>query len=592
MLKSKENKTTNVALLMMQGFVVLPLTVFLFLYTQGIIYRAVVLILLLLFFFNIYLVFSGKSVKKYSLVFLLMGSFYVYAFYGLGSTQTPQTFHTLKNGQSVTLFDFEKPVAVDKTCYYVGIDKNVNFVLEAKSSNGWKKFYSYEKSYPYSFRWKCINHQIKTEKILLRVTKNEMMLGEVQFLYRNKIVPFTTSKKYLNDEQNTTIDTSYYSGMFFDEIYFGRTAYEIIHDIPVYENTHPYLGKHLIAPGIKLFGMTPFGWRFMNVLFAGLLIFMAYHFGRQLFKKEVYGFIASFLMTYSFMHLAQARVGLIDTFGVLFVFISYFYLYRFIVSQKLSRLIVSGVFFGLAAAVKWSALFSVFGFVLIALYLLLTKYPLEKRYKGIKLLTYGFLSYGIVAFFVYVLSFYDIYAHTGSLQSIVNYNTNMYNYHSTLQATHPYSSPWWAWVLDIKPMGYYKQVKDGLLSSINAFGNPAIFWTGLVALLYVLYAVIVRKTLESTFILLAFVGLYVPYVFVGRLMFIYHFYYAVPFLILAIVYMFKDAMERFDVVAKFYGLYLLLVAGLFLAFYPVLGGHVVSQSYVTEYLKWFSTWWF
>ena len=30
---------------------------------------------------------------------------------------------------------------------------------------------------------------------------------------------FKTDKKYLNDEQNLTIDTSYYGGMFFDEIY-------------------------------------------------------------------------------------------------------------------------------------------------------------------------------------------------------------------------------------------------------------------------------------------------------------------------------------------------------------------------------------
>ena len=576
----------------MQGLVVLPAIIFLFIYVRGVLSIVISSILLLRFFVNVYFYFKNKNVKKYPIVVLLMGSFYLYAFYGLGSTKTPQTFHTLKNTQSVTLFDFEKPMPIDKICYYVGIDKNVNFVLEAKISKGWKKFYTYEKSYPYSFRWKCIHRSVKTDKVLLRVTKNEMMLGEIRFLYRDKIIPFTTSKKYLSDEKNMTVDTSYYSGMFFDEIYFGRTAYEIIHDIPVYENTHPYLGKHLIVPGIKLFGMTPFGWRFMNVLFAGILIFMAYHFGRQLFKKEVYGFIAAFLMTYSFMHLAQARIGLIDTFGVLFVFLSYFYLYRFILKQQFSRLLISGVFFGLATAVKWSAVFSIFGFIFIALYLLLTKYPLEKKYRGAKLLWYGVLSYGVVSFIVYVVSFFDIYAHTGSLQSIVNYNTNMYNYHSTLQATHPYSSPWWAWVLDIKPMGYYKQVKYGLLSSINAFGNPAIFWTALVAMVYVLYVAIVRRTLEAAFILLAFLGLYIPYVFVERLMFIYHVYYAVPFMILAIVYMLRDLMERFDFVTKFYGIYLFFVAGLFLAFYPVLTGYVIPQAYMTEYLKWFSTWWF
>lgn len=576
----------------MQILTVLPLAAFLGIYTQGTIYTILIVVVLLALIVNSYLVIKNKPLKNYPLVFILMGSFYIYAFYGLGSTHTPQTFHTLKDGQSVTLFDFDKSVQIDKICYYVGIDKNVNFTLEYQAQKRWQKFYTYEKSYPYSFRWKCINHQAKTDKMLLRITKNEMMLGEIRFSYQNKDIPYKTKKIYLNDEVNLSVDTSYYSGMFFDEIYFGRTAYEIMHNINVYENTHPYLGKHLIIPGIKMFGMTPFGWRFMNVLFAGVLIFIAYYFGLHLFKKQEYGFISAFLMTYSFMHLSQARVGLIDTFGVLFVFVSYFYLYRFIVQQQLSRLLISGIFFGLAAAVKWSAVFSALGFVLIALYLLWSRYPLGKRFSGYKLLVYGALSYGLVGFLVYAFSFFDIYGHTHSIQSIINYNTNMYHYHSTLQATHPYSSPWWSWPLDMKPMGYYKEVKHGLISSINALGNPAIFWLGIVAVLYVLMMSILRKSLEATFIVLAFLGLYLPYVFVGRLMFIYHFYYAVPFLILAIVYMFRDAMERFAFVRNTYGIYLLIVAGLFLAFYPVLSGHAVSQSYVTQWLKWFSSWWF
>lgn len=583
---------TNRVLLWMQLFATVPVMGFLFLYTEGIGYTIVSFLLFFLLGMNLYRTIKKQPLLNVPVVFLLMVSFYLYAFYGLGSTQTPQTFHTLKDGQSVTLFDFEKPVQVDKICYYVGIDKNVNFTLEAQTKTDWKKFYSYENSYPYSFRWKCISKRLHTSKVLWRITKNEMMLNEVHFSFKDKNIPYKTSKKYLNDEANLSIDTAYYSGMFFDEIYFGRTAYEIIHDIHVYENTHPYLGKHLITPGIKLFGMTPFGWRFMNVLFAGFLILMAYYFGLHLFKKQEYGFISAFLMTYSFMHLSQARVGLIDTFGVLFVFISYFYLYRFIVSQQLSKLWVSGVFFGLAAAVKWSAVFAAFGFVLIAGYLLISRYPLQKRFGGYRLLVYGAFSYGLVAFTVYVFSFFDIYEHTHHLQSIINYNTNMYNYHATLQATHPYSSPWWSWPLDMKPMGYYKQVKDGMLSSINAFGNPVIFWMGILAIGYLFFASLVRKKLEATFILLAFLGLYLPYVLVGRLMFIYHFYYAVPFLILAVVYMLKDAMERFNFMRYFSVVYLVVVAGLFLAFYPVLSGYAIEQNTVTQWLKWFSTWWF
>lgn len=576
----------------MQILVILPVVCFLFLFAQGIAYKGAAFLLLLLLFVNGYRYIRDLRMFQYPVLALLVGSFLLYAFYGLGAIRTPQTFQTIKESNSVALFDFSKQVKIDKICYYVGIDKNVNFVLEAMQKNRWKQFYTYEKSFPFSFRWKCINRPIETSKILLRVTKNEMMLNEIRFIYQDKPLFYKSSVNFVNDEPKAKIDTSYYSGMFFDEIYFGRTAYEIMRNKNVYENTHPYLGKLLMIPGIKLFGMSPFGWRFMNVIFAGILIFMAYYFALHLFREKIYAFSAAYLMTYSFMHLAQSRIGLIDTFGVLFVFISYFYLYRFIVKQQLSRLLVSGVFFGLAAAVKWSAMFASVGFVLIALYLFLSRYPLQKRFSGVKLLLYGLLSYGVVALGVYSLTFFDIYAQTGSLQSIINYNTNMYHYHSTLQATHPYSSDWWSWPLDMKPMGYYKQVEQGLLSSINVFGNPAVFWVGIIAILYLLFVSIKRATLEAWFILLAFLGLYLPYIFVGRLMFIYHFYYAVPFMMLAIVYMIRDGAQKIPLLQSLNMFYLAVVAGLFLVFYPVLSGYGVDQSYVSDWLKWFATWWF
>ena len=46
------------------------------------------------------------------------------------------------------------------------------------------------------------------------------------------------------------------NSMYFDEIYHGRTGYEQLHRMPVYETTHPPLGKDFIMLGIALFGMT------------------------------------------------------------------------------------------------------------------------------------------------------------------------------------------------------------------------------------------------------------------------------------------------------------------------------------------------
>jgi dolichyl-phosphate-mannose--protein O-mannosyl transferase len=140
-------------------------------------------------------------------------------------------------------------------------------------------------------------------------------------------------------------------------------------------------------------------------------------------------------------------------------------------------------------------------------------------------------------------------------------------------------------------MCYYRQIHDGRFSSITAFGNPALFWAGTASLVYLAYLNIKRRTVSSMFILLAFLGLYLPYIFIGRLMFIYHFYYAVPFMFLALVYSIRDLMHQSQRVQQYLWVYLSIVALLFLAYYPVLSGYEVPKAYVDYLLKWFPWWW-
>jgi dolichyl-phosphate-mannose-protein mannosyltransferase len=142
-------------------------------------------------------------------------------------------------------------------------------------------------------------------------------------------------------------------------------------------------------------------------------------------------------------------------------------------------------------------------------------------------------------------------------------------------------------------MCYYRNISaDGTLSSsITVFGNPAIFWTGIISLIYIVYVTIKRVSLESAFILSAFLGLYLPYVFVGRQMFIYHYYYAVPFMILSIIFMLKDIRKYFPKYAKYSFLYFGIVVFLFLAYYPVLSGYEIPKTYLNYALRWFPGWW-
>ena len=529
--------------------------------------------------------------NTFFLLTLLIFSYFSYAFHLLGSQTIPRAYQVYNYKGTNTTIEFKEASKVDNICYYTGINKNAQLSFEQEEKNSWKKLFTTTKNVA-SFQWICHDVNVTTQKIRFKLLEGQVMLNELRFSYKNSDINFTTSKKRLNDETNIKVSKSYYDNMVFDEIYHARTAYEIMRDIyPIYENTHPYLGKLIIMQGIKIFGMNPFGWRFSSVVFGALFILMAYYFALKLFRRRLYALVSAFLVTFSFMHLTWSRLGLIDTFGVLFVFVSYYFFYVFIKKQKLSWLLLSGVFFGLASAVKWSAVFASLGFVAMALYLLITHYPLKEKFQGYKLILYGLLSYAIVASTVYTLTFYDIYLKTGSLKAIWDYQVNMLAYHSHLVSSHPYSSAWWSWPFDIKPMCAYRNIEGTTFSSITMFGNPAIFWLGVVAMLYLVYIFIKRRTLEGTLILFAFMALYLPYAFVGRVMFLYHYYYAVPFLILAIVYGIRDFLSFYPKQSILLWIYLAIVAGLFLAFYPVLSGYEVPKSYVDNYLLWLPTWW-
>ena len=97
-----------------------------------------------------------------------------------------------------------------------------------------------------------------------------------------------------------------------------------------------------------------------------------------------------------------------------------------------------------------------------------------------------------------------------------------------------------------------------------------------------------------------FLSVFLPWVLVTRIAFLYHYYTAVPFLVLSIVYCLQAYAQqppllvngprstRLCDVCKLCGLPLFAFL-LFLIFFPVLSGAATSNAYVDS-LEWFSTW--
>ena len=133
-----------------------------------------------------------------------------------------------------------------------------------------------------------------------------------------------TGGEALTDEQGVVpLYISYENSTYFDEIYHARTAYEHILQLEPYENTHPTLGKLIISVGIRIFGMNPFGWRFMGALFGVLMLPVLYHLLKQLFGKTLLCTAGVVLFAFDFMHFTQTRIATIDTYAVFFLLLMY-----------------------------------------------------------------------------------------------------------------------------------------------------------------------------------------------------------------------------------------------------------------------------
>ncbi len=432
----------------------------------------------------------------------------------------------------------------------------------------------------------------------------------------------------LFDEQGTIPDEiTLMNSTYFDEIYHAGTAWEHINYVEPYETTHPPLGKVMMSWGIKIFGMNTFGWRFMGTLMGVLMVPSMYLLAKLLFKKTRYAFIASFLMTFDFMHFVQTRIATIDSYAVLFIILMYLFMgiYYYMSYNKapliktLIPLGLSGVFFGLGAASKWICIYAGMGLAIIFFGTMIqrlieymyakndgtthskeTNDKIKREYLSNTIITLAWcmLFFIVVPVLIYVASYIPIMkvGPSKDLGYVLQNQRNMFNYHSGLNSTHPFASRWYEWPLMIKPMWFYSNdvVRGtGQMGSIATFGNPAVWWVGVIGMIYLFLDAILKKKMpkEAIFIFVAFLSQFLPWTRIFRSTFIYHYFASVPFIVLSIAYSIKSLEERHKLIKPVTYAYLGVVVLLFIVFYPVLTGTVIPSQY-GKLLKWMPTWWF
>ncbi|HVA86464.1 MAG TPA: hypothetical protein VNF73_09135, partial [Candidatus Saccharimonadales bacterium] len=157
------------------------------------------------------------------------------------------------------------------------------------------------------------------------------------------------------------------------------------------------------------------------------------------------------------------------------------------------------------------------------------------------------LSIAILPIVVYVISYLPWVALGNRLtdtwppgnhgQTLLQLTKEMYAYHNDLRAAHPASSPWWAWLFNLKPVWFYQQSFDGNTSgSIYDAGNLVVWWIGVPAMAFCSWQAFKRRSLGLALIVLGYVWQWLPWVRIDRATFEYHYYTALPFLIIALGY--------------------------------------------------------
>ena len=558
-----------------------------------------------------------------------------FALYDLGDTEAPQSRFDMICGETVTLrFDDLLPhQELHTLAYYIAPDHNRHFSVryrdEASSLSGTP---ATELVLENVFTWQEIPLDSSGNSIFLTLTDNSASLLELVFLDENDnvVIPSNASDyPALFDEQALyPARSSFRNSMYFDEIYHGRTAYEFLNGIPAYETTHPPLGKIFISLGAALFGMTPFGWRIIGTVFGILMVPTVYLFGKRLTESTALAALACVLFTFDFMHFTQTRISTIDVYITFFVMLMYYFMYRYCQMSFYDTPLVKtflplgacGVCMGLGIACKWTGIYAGAGLSLLFFATLYRRYaeycyakasPQDESY-GIPhsyilktfapntRRTIGFcvIFFVMIPALIYLMSYLPFvsYHEEGLFARMLHNQVNMYNYHSNLTASHPYSSLWYEWPIIKRPVWYYSSIVTGeyglggIREGISSFGNPLVWWAGIPAVFFMFYLRAIKNDKVAAFLLIGYLAQYLPWFFVSRITFIYHYFPSVVFVVLMIVHSIKQKRlpaQAFPVLTVLYGI---AVFALFLLFYPVLSGQPVEAAFVDKWLRWFGSW--
>ncbi|TQJ20251.1 protein-O-mannosyltransferase-like protein [Micromonospora sp. A202] len=414
------------------------------------------------------------------------------------------------------------------------------------------------------------------------------------------------------------------------------------------------------VPGHLMTTTPEFGWRFSAAVIGTLSVLLLVRIGRRMFRSTVLGCAAGLLLALDGFHLVLSRTALLDIFLLFFVLAAFgaLVLDRDARRRRWARALddgldpsqpgragrpptgwrtwpwwrlAAGVLIGCACAVKWSALYFV---PVFALLVILWEVGV-RRSAGVRRpwrdtvldeLPWLVLA-GVLMLATYVATwsgwlltddgYYRLASAypsaplsdrpvIGPLINLFEYHRAAYGFHAQLDDAHKYQSWPWQWLLLGRPVAFHWS-GDGACgaptcaSEILLLGTPLLWWSFLPALAALAWLGLARRDWRAGAILLTVAAGLLPWFWFaldGRTMFSFYAAPALPFLVLAVVYVLgaliapaggdvgevaplvpgDPSYERRLVGSIAAGAYVLLVGLCFAYFYPIFVGKVIPYS--------------
>ncbi|MBU6213544.1 MAG: phospholipid carrier-dependent glycosyltransferase [Actinomycetales bacterium] len=358
---------------------------------------------------------------------------------------------------------------------------------------------------------------------------------------------------------------------------------------------HPPLGKWIIAIGEQLFGMTPFGWRFMPALLGTLLVLLTTRLALRLTRSPAVAAGTGLFLAIDGMAIVLSRTAVLDGILTFLVVAAVTCIVRdrdrvraalagqlrtSLDPAAMARqwqtggvrfgarpwLWAAGGLLGLAVSTKWSAVWHI---AFLGLLVLAcgsgTRRLLGVRHRMRRTLLHdapvAAAAMVLVPLLVYLASWVGWFSTPGAynrqwaatatvsgvmaalpaaLRSWLHYHGQMWSFHVNLTQGHAYKANAWSWPVMARPTSFYYDSKGpcgakSCAAEVLALGNPIVWWAGLLAILHQAWQWLAKRDFRAMVIVVGWAAGWLPWLlFQHRTIFTFYAVIMVPFTCVAL----------------------------------------------------------